>query len=169
MSHNFTDFEKYAGTEFEGYILPIVPAGAKLTEKSKLTPDHLGKILGEWRKDVGAWTGFPHWQNHWAKICSDICAKAAEIVHNPRVFRSLQGFRPPGGWTPRQGHASWFQGGAACGVSVARVREKDNPERHRKSLHSRARQPPDRLRYPKLKPLARGNVGSILNERVKTY
>ena len=39
-----SDFLKYAGTPFEHYILPIIPAGAPLSEESALTPDHLGRF-----------------------------------------------------------------------------------------------------------------------------
>jgi hypothetical protein len=59
-----SDFLKYAGTPFEPYILPIIPAGAKLTKNSTLTPKHLGKVPGIWLPDVKRWRGFPGWQRH---------------------------------------------------------------------------------------------------------
>ncbi len=61
---DFTNFRKWAGTDFEAYILPIIPAGAPLKPESKLTPDHLGKIPGKWVESARAWTGFPGWQSH---------------------------------------------------------------------------------------------------------
>jgi hypothetical protein len=66
MAHPFSDFVKYVGTDFQGYILPIIPAGATLTEKSKLNDQQLGKIPGEWRDELKAWRGFPGWQAHHA-------------------------------------------------------------------------------------------------------
>lgn len=60
-------FTKFAGTEFEKYVIPIIPVGAKLTEFSTLTPDRLGKIPGNRYGDEG-WGGFPKthpWQDHW--------------------------------------------------------------------------------------------------------
>lgn len=59
-----SDFLKYIGTPFERYILPIIPAGAKLTKTSTLTPKHLGKVPGIWLPDVKRWRGFPGWQRH---------------------------------------------------------------------------------------------------------
>jgi hypothetical protein len=44
MPYPLSDFMKFAGTDFESYILPIIPAGAKLTANSTLNEDQLGKI-----------------------------------------------------------------------------------------------------------------------------
>lgn len=71
MPHPFTDFKKWAGTEFEAYILPIIPAGATLKPPdeegkrgSSIKPDQLGKIPGKWFANTRTWTGFPSWQTH---------------------------------------------------------------------------------------------------------
>jgi hypothetical protein len=66
MAHPLSDFLKFIGTDFECYILPIIPAGAKLASKSKLTSDQLGKVPGHWLAEERAWTGFSGWPNHYA-------------------------------------------------------------------------------------------------------
>jgi hypothetical protein len=66
MSHPPSNFTKFAGTDFERYILPIIPVGAKLTDNSSLNAEQLGKIPGEWLPEAGAWRGFVNWQNQWA-------------------------------------------------------------------------------------------------------
>jgi hypothetical protein len=70
MPHPVTDFKKWEGTEFQAYILPNIPAGAKLKPPdaegkhgSKLKPEQLGKIPGRWSSEAKAWTGFHGWQN----------------------------------------------------------------------------------------------------------
>lgn len=55
-------FSDYIGTPFQEWILPIIPAGAPLAEWSKLTPDKLGKIPGQfWPERGGVWSGFKDW------------------------------------------------------------------------------------------------------------
>lgn len=49
-------FTSYIGTPFEPRILPIIPAGARLSPGSKIPPESLGKIPG-WRGREG-WYGF---------------------------------------------------------------------------------------------------------------
>lgn len=61
---DFTNFKKWAGTDFEAYILPIIPAGATLKPESKLKPEMLGKIPGRYSPDVRAWAGLYQWQLH---------------------------------------------------------------------------------------------------------
>ena len=59
-----TDFLKYIGTPFEKYVLPIIPPGAALTEKSVVRQDQLGKIPGKWMGMHGGanlWRGFEGW------------------------------------------------------------------------------------------------------------
>ena len=60
----FSNFVKYANTPFMKYILPAIPRGAKLTEQSKITEGHLGKIPGLWKRDQTAWAGFHGWQDY---------------------------------------------------------------------------------------------------------
>src|SRR5215471_6265021 len=67
MRHPLSNFTKFAGTDFEPYILPIIPAGAKLSVNSSLNPEQLGKVPGEWLPEVGAWRGFANWQDRWAR------------------------------------------------------------------------------------------------------
>jgi hypothetical protein len=67
MSNPPSDFVKFAGTDFEPYILPIIPVGARLTENSSLNPEQLGKIPGQWLPDVKAWRGYVNWQDRWAR------------------------------------------------------------------------------------------------------
>ena len=46
-------FTKFAGTDFEKYVIPIIPVGAKLSPKSTLAQDRLGKIPGKRYGDEG--------------------------------------------------------------------------------------------------------------------
>jgi P4 family phage/plasmid primase-like protien len=96
MAHPFSDFLKFIGTDFERYILPIIPAGAKLAPESKLTPDHLGKIPGMWLADKRAWIGFKGWSGHsayteaghlklWQRSQAE-CGMAIAIGLNTKVF-----------------------------------------------------------------------------------
>ncbi len=64
MAHPFSDFLKFMGTDFERYILPIIPRGAKLAKQSNLSEDQLGKIPGRWLAEERAWVGFKDWPNH---------------------------------------------------------------------------------------------------------
>ncbi len=64
MTNPPTDFLKYIGTPFQPYILPIIPAGAKLRPDSALTPDHLGKIPGKFYPEPKEWSGFWKWQTN---------------------------------------------------------------------------------------------------------
>jgi hypothetical protein len=59
-----SSFLKFIGTPFEAFILPVIPAGAKLMEGSTLSPYTLGRVPGKWLSNIGAWTGFSEWQNH---------------------------------------------------------------------------------------------------------
>jgi hypothetical protein len=67
MPNPQSNFMKFADTDFEPYILPIIPSGAKLTANSTLNEEQLGKIPGEWVSDVGAWRGLVNWQDRWAR------------------------------------------------------------------------------------------------------
>jgi hypothetical protein len=78
MAAPFSDFLKFIGTDFEGYILPIIPAGAKLKEESRITPGHLGKIPGLWLAEERVWVGFKDWQTHHAY------ANASSLKHYER-------------------------------------------------------------------------------------
>jgi hypothetical protein len=64
MPHFLSDFTKFAGTDFQPDVLPIIPAGAKLKPESVLSPEHLGRIPGRHLASPGAWTGFASWQTH---------------------------------------------------------------------------------------------------------
>ncbi len=66
MTNPPTNFLKYAGTPFEPFILPIIPAGVELKKDSSLTAAHLGKIPGKWYPQPNLWSGFYGWQSHWA-------------------------------------------------------------------------------------------------------
>ncbi len=46
MEVTFSDLLKYIGTALQNCILPILPAGAKLSELSKISPAQLGKFPG---------------------------------------------------------------------------------------------------------------------------
>jgi hypothetical protein len=52
-------FRDYAGTDFVPYLLPIIPHGAPLSPKSKLTPEQIGKIPGQLYED--GWGGLKNW------------------------------------------------------------------------------------------------------------
>src|ERR1700760_4819576 len=75
MGHPLSDFLKFIGTDFERYILPIIPASARLSENSKLTEGQLGKIPGLWLPEERAWIGFKNWSNHY------VYAKAWSLRH----------------------------------------------------------------------------------------
>ena len=60
----FTDFLKYRGTNFEKYLLPIIPAGATLGADSKLDAGDLGKIPG-WMKPDDTWVGLHDWPTYY--------------------------------------------------------------------------------------------------------
>jgi hypothetical protein len=91
-----SDFTKFIGTDFERYILPIIPAGAKLAANSSLPQEQLGKIPGRWSASDGAWMGFQKWQDHyrWAKDFSleqwekwqTECAVAIAVGMNTLIF-----------------------------------------------------------------------------------
>jgi hypothetical protein len=65
MQHPLSGFWKFAGTDFERYILPIIPAGAKLKDGSKINPGQLGKIPGMWLSDERVWIGFKDWSKNY--------------------------------------------------------------------------------------------------------
>jgi len=73
MTHPFSDFSKFIETDFESYILPIIPAGAPLA--SKLSPDSVGKVPGRWLAEQRAWVGFKGWSKHY------IYARASSLKH----------------------------------------------------------------------------------------
>jgi hypothetical protein len=87
---------KFADTDFEQYILPIIPAGAKLTLNSTLNEEQLGKIPGEWVSDVGAWRGLANWQDRW-------------------VWRSKTALERWQGWQTEYAQAI----GATCPIAIA--------------------------------------------------
>jgi P4 family phage/plasmid primase-like protien len=62
MSHPKSDFLKFIGSFFEPFILPIIPAGAKLGEESALASEQLGKIPGRFAWGPKEWYGFARWQ-----------------------------------------------------------------------------------------------------------
>jgi hypothetical protein len=72
-------FADWKGSAFERYLLPIIPAGAKLSRNSKLTPEKIGKVPGKWTSE--GWVGFHGWQEYtataadlerWAKWYKDV-------------------------------------------------------------------------------------------------
>jgi len=54
-------FQSYCGTAFEPWLLPIIPADAKLSEASTISLDKLGKIPGLYKPGTGDWRGFADW------------------------------------------------------------------------------------------------------------
>ncbi len=66
-----TDFEKWIGTNFAKYLLPIIPAGSALSEDSKLDDEHLGKTPGNWQglyTGKNEWSGFFRWSTYYQQI-----------------------------------------------------------------------------------------------------
>jgi putative DNA primase/helicase len=96
MAHPFSDFLKYAPTDFCEYILPIIPAGAKLKETSKISADQLGKIPGLYDADAGAWVGFA-WPNNratkktleWYEVWQREAGTAIAIALNTALWHGL--------------------------------------------------------------------------------
>jgi len=62
----FSGFLKFADTEFQDFILPIIPASSQLSLNSALDANQLGKIPGKLTPD--GWVGFHNWSNHRAKL-----------------------------------------------------------------------------------------------------
>jgi hypothetical protein len=60
--HPFSNFEKYIGTPFAKYLLPIIPVTATMSSASKISTDQLGKIPGRMNADR-TWIGFRDWPN----------------------------------------------------------------------------------------------------------
>lgn len=54
-------FQPYKGTVAEPWILPIIPVGARLSENSKIPPENIGKIPGQFYPHAGVWSGFAGW------------------------------------------------------------------------------------------------------------
>ena len=54
-------FQNYSGSEFMPFLLPIIPAGAKLSAHTSLDQGKLGKIPG--RQIGDGWAGFRQWQS----------------------------------------------------------------------------------------------------------
>jgi hypothetical protein len=54
-------FQDYSGSEFMPSILPIIPAGAKLSARSSLDQGKIGKIPG--RQIGDGWAGFKGWRS----------------------------------------------------------------------------------------------------------
>ncbi len=59
MADDLTNFLKFEGTEFQKFILPIIPGGAVLSPSSKIVAGQLGKIPGKLTDD--GWAGFANW------------------------------------------------------------------------------------------------------------
>ena len=53
-------FKPYS--EFLYFLLPIIPPDAELSDKSKLSPEHLGKIPG--KRTSKGWVGFANWTEY---------------------------------------------------------------------------------------------------------
>src|ERR1700730_5845701 len=68
MTNPPSNFLKFAGTPFESYILPIIPANAKLKPREDGKPvidaERLGKIPGWYVARADAWVGFGDWPHH---------------------------------------------------------------------------------------------------------
>jgi P4 family phage/plasmid primase-like protien len=56
-----SDFVKYKDHPVAQYLLPIIPAGAKIRDISKVNEGHLGKIPGRYNSEEKAWSGYPKW------------------------------------------------------------------------------------------------------------
>lgn len=67
-AHPHTDFLKFIGTPLERWVLAIIPnyETTKLSDGSKLTKAHLGKIPGRYHRGTGKWSGCA-WQEGWTK------------------------------------------------------------------------------------------------------
>ena len=59
---NMANFKDYGNSPLMPDILPIIPKDGKLSPRSKLTPERIGKIPGIWTDD--GWIGFPNWTRH---------------------------------------------------------------------------------------------------------
>jgi len=59
---NMANFKDYEKSPLMPDILPIIPKDGKLSPRSKLTPERIGKIPGIWTDD--GWIGFPNWTRH---------------------------------------------------------------------------------------------------------
>lgn len=75
-------FSSYKGTRFAPWLLPIIPLDAKLSDHSKLTPEHLGKIPGLMNDD-GTWVGFEKWTI--AKVPAGVLPRWDAWYTPPRV------------------------------------------------------------------------------------
>jgi P4 family phage/plasmid primase-like protien len=68
MANPPSNFLKFAGTRFESYILPIIPANADLKPREDGKPgidrENLGKIPGMYVASANAWVGFGQWSHH---------------------------------------------------------------------------------------------------------
>ena len=53
---------------FGDALLPIIPAGAKLSKRSTLSEEHIGKIPGKYNKQYGTWAGFAEWPRFKAEM-----------------------------------------------------------------------------------------------------
>jgi hypothetical protein len=54
-------FEDYARAGYADELIPIIPPGAKLDEKSGVNPSQAGKIPGEFKVGPATWVGMHHW------------------------------------------------------------------------------------------------------------
>src|SRR5579864_8357807 len=54
-------FADYAGTPFAPWLLPIIPVGARLSQRSEIEDDNVGKIPGQFYPHAGVWSGFGGW------------------------------------------------------------------------------------------------------------
>jgi hypothetical protein len=55
-------FKNYARTDFEPFVLPIVPRGVPISRSSSLDCGKTGKVPGIRRSD--GWVGFHKWPQH---------------------------------------------------------------------------------------------------------
>ena len=62
-------FKDYKNSPLLSWLVPIIPKGAKLSPKSSLTPERIGKIPGRWTDE--GWVGFEGFTKHrtTAKLC----------------------------------------------------------------------------------------------------
>lgn len=54
-------FEQYADAGYLAEVIPIIPPGAKLSDKSGVNPSQCGKIPGEYSPEFETWVGMHSW------------------------------------------------------------------------------------------------------------
>jgi hypothetical protein len=61
------DFTRFIGTPYERFILPIIPAGAKLKPRedgNTVDPEKLGRMPGAYLSHLDQWIGLREWSSH---------------------------------------------------------------------------------------------------------